>query len=80
MNETTVKTSSQLVLTAEFADDDTRTMSQDNPKTTITAAMMSSLTSAAANVLIGDKTGARFSRFKNPVKRDTTTTEIIFGA
>lgn len=79
MNETTVKVSSTLVMTAEFADDDTRTISQDNPKSTITAEMLASVQSAAANVLIGDKTGARFSRFKAPIRRDTTTTEIIFN-
>lgn len=79
MNDTTVKVASTLVMTAEFADDDTRTISQDNPKTTITSEMFAAAQAAAANVLIGDKTGARFSRFKAPIRRDTTTTEIIFN-
>lgn len=78
MNETTIKTSSTLVLTAEFTDEDTRTISQDNPKSDITAADIASITSAAAGVLIGDKQGAPFARFKAPVRRNTTTTEIIF--
>ena len=79
MNDTTIKNSSQIVLTAEFADEDTRTITQDNPKSDITAADIASITSAAANVLIGDKQGAAFARFKTPIIRNTTTTEIIFN-
>ena len=79
MNETTIKSTSTLVLTAEFTDEDTRTISQDNPKSDITAADIASIQSAAAGVLIGDKQGAPFARLKTPVRRDTTTTEIVFG-
>ena len=79
MNETTIKSTSTLVLTAEFTDEDTRTISQDNPKSDITAADIASIQSAAAGVLIGDKQGAPFARLKAPVRRDTTTTEIVFG-
>lgn len=79
MNDTTIKNSSQIVLTAEFADEDTRTITQDNPKSDITAADIASITSAAANVLIGDKQGAAFARFKTPIIRNTTTTEIVFN-
>lgn len=79
MNDTTIKSKSEIVMTAEFTDEDTRTITQENPKSDITAADIASITSAAAGVLIGDKQGAPFARFKNPVRRDTTTTEIIFG-
>lgn len=78
MNDTTIKSKSEIVLTAEFTDEDTRTITQENPKSDITAADIASITSAAAGVLIGDKQGAPFARFKAPVRRDTTTTEIIF--
>lgn len=79
MNDTTIKTSSSLVLTAEFTDEDTRTITQDNPRSDITAADIASIQSAAQNVLIGDKTGAEFARLKTPFIRNTTTTEIIFN-
>ena len=79
MNDTTIKNKSEIVMTAEFTDEDTRTITQENPRSDITAEDISSITSAAANVLIGDKQGAAFARFKTPIVRNTTTTEIIFG-
>lgn len=78
MNDITIKTASTFTAVAEFADEDTRTISLDNPKMNITAADFASLNAAAENVLIGDKNGAAFTRFKSPTRRDTTTTEIIF--
>ena len=79
MNDTTIKQTSTIILTAEFTDEDTRTISQDNPKSDITAADIAAIETAARGVLVGDKQGAPFARFKAPVRRDTTTTEIIFG-
>lgn len=78
MNDITIKSQSSIVLTAEFVDEDTRTITQDNPKNEITAADIASIQSAAAGVLVGDKQGSPFARFKQPVRRDTTTTEIVF--
>lgn len=79
MNETTIKNKSEIVMTAEFTDEDTRTITQENPRSDITAEDIASIQSAAANVLIGDKQGAAFARIKTPIIRNTTTTEIIFG-
>lgn len=71
-----VKQKNTLSLEMEFTDGDTRTVNFDNPKTTLAAAQINSLGSFAAenNLVIGDKTGADFLRFKTAkVTRGTTT-------
>ena len=79
MNDTTIKTTSTLSIIAEFVDEDTRTINMDNPKAEITQSDIASIQTAAAGVLIGDKTGAQFARLKTPIRKDTTTTTIIFN-
>lgn len=79
MNETTVTTSSNLAIVAEFTDGDTRTITVEDPKTDITPAMINSLQSAAAGVLIGDIEGAPFRRLGSVTRKNTTRTEIIFN-
>ena len=61
------KVSSVLSLEMEFADGDTRTINLDNPKATVTAAGINSLGAYAAEngLVIGDKAGAAFTRFKS---------------
>ena len=69
----TIKSSNTLVLNAEFVDEDTRTISVDDPNATIVAAGASASASVSAlgnfiktnNILIGDKAGADFSRIKS---------------
>lgn len=67
-----VTTKNTLSLEMEFSDGDTRTITIDNPKTNIAASAINSI--AAQGVVIGDKAGSNFSRFKTAkVTRGTTT-------
>lgn len=61
----TVKTTNQLKLLAGFADEDDRTITLNNPRGGITAADITRLGELAEPVLIGDKYGAAFTRFKS---------------
>ena len=64
-----------LQLVANFADEDTRTFTVDNPQATITAAQVNDLSSyiAANDVLIGDKNGADFTRISSAKIIEGTT-------
>lgn len=53
-----------LKLTAGFSDEDDRTITLLNPKTNLTASQINAVGELAANVLIGDKHAAPFTRFK----------------
>lgn len=70
------KETATLSLVAEFADDDTRTITLENPVSGISASAINALGAAAknGNVLIGDKAGAAFTRFKSAKKKSTVTT------
>lgn len=78
MTDTTIQRTEQVLLEMEFADEDTRTITQDNPKETITQGDLTAVQTAAAGVLIGDKAGAAFSRLKSATRRNTTRTEMTF--
>lgn len=67
------KTTQTLKLLAGFADADDRTVSLDNPRDNVTEADIRSFETAAAPVLIGDKYGAAFTRFKTASVVNTTT-------
>jgi len=67
------KTTQTLKLLAGFADADDRTISLDNPRNNVTEADIRSFETAAAPVLIGDKYGAAFTRFKTASIVNTTT-------
>lgn len=69
----TFKTTKQLKLVAGFSDGDERTLSIDNPAATVSAAAISALDSLAAGVIIGDKYGAAFTKFKDAGIYETTT-------
>ena len=79
-----IKTKNVLSLVAEFADGDDRTINLDNPSTLISAAGTSAATAInnvgtyAKNnsVLIGDKDGASFVKFKSAKVVETTTTVL----
>ena len=75
---TTTTTYSRLKLQAAFSDEDDRTLTLENPKNDITEAQVHALESAAANVLIGDKYGADFTRFKSAAYVNGTTTTMTF--
>ena len=74
----TQTTTNELVITAEFADEDTRSITLPNPKATITAQEVQAAQTAAANVLIGDKAGASFSGFKSVTNREIIKTEYLY--
>lgn len=70
------KETNTLSIVAEFTDGDDRTITLPNPKDNISAAEINSL-SAYCNdndVLIGDKAGADFHRFKSATVRSVATT------
>ena len=67
---------STLSLEMEFTDGDTRTITADNPKANLGATEINSLGAFAAEngLIIGDKAGADFLRFKTAkVTRGVTT-------
>lgn len=70
----TVKSTSTLQLVAEFYDSDDRTITLDNPKASLTASALAASINAIGdyaktnNVLIGDKDGAAFLKFKSAKK------------
>lgn len=68
-----IKTTNQLKILAGFADEDDRTLSIDNPKDDLTWSQIEVLENKSANVLIGDKYAAKFSRFKEAYYLNTET-------
>lgn len=74
----TITTASTLTLLAGFADDDDRSITLDNPNAVIAAADIITLGSFAKTkkILIGDKAGASFTRFKSAKKRTRTVTNL----
>ncbi|MBR4153350.1 MAG: hypothetical protein IKT98_10385 [Selenomonadaceae bacterium] len=73
------KTTSTLVMVGEFADGDDRTLNQDNPDTSSLASLTAGVCSLEAfckntQVIIGDKTGAAFKRFRSAKVVNKTTT------
>ena len=69
------KVTKQLKLLAGFADEDDRTITIDNPKLDLTWTDIEEF-AAVSNVLIGDKYGAAFTRYKEAKYVDTTLTTI----
>lgn len=68
-----------LEMVAEYADGDTRTITQENPDTSIDLATKIKELGAfckATQVIIGDKTGADFKRFKSSRTRRRTITKL----
>lgn len=71
-----ITTTKQLKLLAGFADEDDRTLTIDNPNENLTWSDIETFASLSANVLIGDKYSASFSRFKEAKYVNTTLTLI----
>lgn len=74
----TIQSYKRLKLLAGFADEDDRTITVDNPRDGLTKADIQALEPAAAKVIIGDKYGADFSRFKSAAYVRGVTTNITF--
>ncbi len=70
-----IKSRGVLQLVAEFTDGDDRTITLDNPKTSLTASAINSASAYAKanNLIVGDKASAGFTRFKSAKKVATTT-------
>lgn len=71
--------STRLSLLAGFVDEDDRTITLQNPAANITESQIRALESAAAPVLIGDKYGAAFSRFKSAKYTNATQIKYDLG-
>ncbi len=69
-----VKTKGTLSIEAEFTDGDTRTITIENPVANLSASAVNAVASLAGGVLIGDKEGADFFRFKSAKKSSVTVT------
>ena len=72
----TINTYKQLKVVAAFSDEDDRTLTFDNPVDNLTEQDIKSLEPLAAKVIIGDKYGAKFSRFKTAYYHNQTNTVI----
>ena len=74
----TIKSSSELKLNCQFADNDTRIVTIDNPKDNLTAAQINGVGTVAqtTQAILGDKGGADFVRFHSAKKITTTRTEL----
>lgn len=71
----TIKNTTEVKLLAAFTDEDDRTITIPDPKANITEQEITNLQTLAANVLIGDKYGAQFTRFKEAYYIYKTTTD-----
>lgn len=72
------KTTYELKLLAAFADEDDRTITITDPRSDVTATDIHNFAEKAAPVLIGDKYGATFTRFKEAryVEKSVTTLDM----
>lgn len=66
----------ELKLLAGFADEDDRTITISDPKVGLTSNEIHAFATVAAPVLIGDKYGAAFVRFKEAKYVNKTTCKI----
>lgn len=71
----TVTNTTEVKLLAAFVDEDDRTITIPDPRSGITGQDIENLQTLAANVLIGDKYGAAFTRFKEAKYVYKTKTE-----
>lgn len=78
MSTQTVTQYRNLKLLAGFADEDDRTITVANPKTNLTAEQINAVGNKAVGVLIGDKYGAAFTRFKEANIVEGTTVKYDF--
>ena len=69
---------SELTLVAGFVDNDTRTITQDNPKENLTAADIKAFEAVCktTQAIIGDKGSADFYQFKQAKTKKSKKTEI----
>lgn len=70
----TIKSSSDLKLTWEFDDGDTRSHSVKNPKNNLTAADIQTFATATiiSKAIVGDKTGAAVTQIKSAITTEKT--------
>ena len=72
-----ITTTNKLCCVSEFVDNDDRTLTLDNPKANVSAAQIKAVEAQikAKNLLIGDKAGADFLRFKSARKETRIHTD-----
>lgn len=70
----TITSASVLKLEGEYVDNDTNIVEVDNPKDNITAEQINAVATVAktTQVILGDKGGAAFNRFKSAHKLKNT--------
>ena len=73
---TKISTIRQVKLVAAFSDEDDRTITLEDPRLNLTEQQIHAIEPYAAKVLIGDKYGATFTRFKTAYYRTGTITTI----
>ena len=71
-----VTTFNQLKILAGFVDEDDRTLTINDPRANLTEEDVKAIEPLAAPVLIGDKFGATFSRFKSASVVTGTKTKL----
>lgn len=73
-----ITTVRELKLVGKFTDNDTRTISIDNPKENLTKEQINAVGALgkSTNVLIGDKTGADFKEFVEAKTITKKTTQL----
>ena len=71
--------STKLSLLAGFVDEDDRTITLQNPVNDLTKSSIESALNDYAHVLIGDKYGAAFSRFKSAKYIESITIKYDLG-
>lgn len=78
----TIKSSSELKITWNFADGDTRTQAVKNPKSNLQRADLIALQSSTVNTqpIIGDKSGAAVTGIKTAFTIDKTNVFLDIGA
>lgn len=77
----TITTAQTLNLEAEFVDGDTRSITLENPKDSLTAEQIDALAPTMVKCLEGDKNGALFLRWKTAkvVNKLTTKYDLTEG-
>lgn len=73
-----MKTEKRLALLAGFVDEDDRTLNIPNPRDNVTVSEIRTLEPLAEKVIIGDKYGATFTRFKSAKIISSTYVDVDF--
>ena len=73
-----ITNTTELKLLAAFADEDDRTITIINPRGNLTRSQIEAFAQLASSVIVGDKYGAAFTRFKKAYYVEKTTVKHTF--